>query len=207
MDASGAIYAAGTTSSSRLLPVTSNIPGLAQTGAFIMKLTANGSQQIFSTALGSGIVTGLALDGYGNAFVSGYQGGALLINGKIVPGIGDDFSGAFVAKINDQLAPLTLMSDQNPGTANHPVNLTARIGDLRYAGSVEFRNGAQSVGTVAVASGDGVDVIAAFPRHLPLECRVPWCRTLRQRHGAGSHPSRRPGSREPLADAPPPATF
>ncbi len=133
VDASGAIYAAGTTSSSRLLPVTSNIPGLAQTGAFIMKLTANGSQQIFSTALGSGIVTGLALDGYGNAFVSGYQGGALLINGRIVPGIGDDFSGAFVAKINDQLAPLTLITDQNPGAANHAVNLTARIGDVRYA--------------------------------------------------------------------------
>jgi hypothetical protein len=135
VDGSGAIYAIGTTSSNRSLPVTSNLSGVPPSGAFIMKLSADGSHQNYSTTLGGGrVASGLALDGFGNAYVTGY-------------------GGPFVAKVNDRVAPLTLTSDANPGNAGRVINLTARLADSRFTGTIEFRDAAQVLGTVPLSNG------------------------------------------------------
>ena len=129
------IYAIGTTSSNRSLPVTSNLSGVPPYGAFIMKLSADGSRQNYSTTLGGGsVAAGLALDGFGNAYVTGY-------------------GGPFVAKINDRIAPLTLTSDANPGNAGRVMNLTAGLADSRFTGTIEFRGDAQVLGTAPLSNG------------------------------------------------------
>jgi hypothetical protein len=160
VDGNGGIYAAGTARSADSLPVLTNIPGVNAVGgfnyAFIMKLSPDGSRQIYSTVLGGGVATGLALDGFGNAYVAGYKAGPPLINGEIRSSGDYDVSSVFVAKLNDQVAPLILATDHNPGTAGQPVDLVARLADSRYAGTIEFRNGAQVVGTVATSAGSAM---------------------------------------------------
>ncbi len=163
VDGSGAIYAAGTAFTADSLPVLSNIPGVTPGGAFIMKLSPDGARQIYSTTLGSGIATGLALDAFGNAYVTGYNSYLTslnqmpaLINGEVISSGDYDVSSIFITKINDQVAPLTIATDHNPGTAGQPLNLVARLGDSRYAGTIEFRNGSQIVGTVATTAGSAM---------------------------------------------------
>ena len=160
VDGSGAIYAAGTAFTADSLPVLSNIPGVTPGGAFIMKLSPDGSRQIYSTTLGSGVATGLALDAFGNAYVTGYNSYLtslnqmpVLINGEVISSGDYDVSSVFITKINDQVAPLIMAADHNPGTAGQPVNLVARLGDSRHTGTIEFRNGSQVVGTVATDAG------------------------------------------------------
>ena len=161
VDAGGAIYASGTTSTNRSLPLTSNLSGVPPTGAFIMKLSADGSRQIYSTALGDfSVATGLALDGFGNAylagyggFISGYGAGPPLLNTRAVPNAESNWGGVFVAKFNDLIAPVTLTTDANPGNAGRSVNLIARLADARFTGTIEFRDTAQVLGTVSLSNG------------------------------------------------------
>jgi hypothetical protein len=174
VDASGAIYATGHTSADRALPVgTENEFGtisaiqspayyddgsatvvygpdwvLRARGAFLMKLTADGSRLLYSIIVNLGRATGLALDNYGAAYVVGYQAGPPQINAaQAAPGA------VFVTKVSTQTAPVILTSSQNPATAAQSITLSATVGDARYAGSIEFRDGAQLLATVPLGGG------------------------------------------------------
>jgi hypothetical protein len=148
-----------------------------------MKLSPDGSRQIYSTTLGSGVATGLALDVFGNAYVTGYNSYLTslnqmpaLINGEVISSGDYDVSSVFVVKINDQVAPLIMAAEHNPGTAGQPVNLVARFGNSRYAGTIEFRNGSQVVGTVATSGGSAL---------LPLTLAAGIYRLSAVFHGSG----------------------
>jgi hypothetical protein len=64
-----------------------------------------------------------------------------------------DYSSAFVAKLNDQYAPLILSTDRNPAIAGQTLMLTATVADARESGTVEFDDGSDVLGIVPVAAG------------------------------------------------------
>ena len=148
VDAAGAIYVVGATYDNRTLPIVTNLQGVATRGAFIMKMTPDATRLIYSTTLGDGVATGLALDGFGNAYVTG-RADAPLVNGSEPL----NTSSVFVAKLNDQIAPISLSSDHNPATAGQVVALKATLADARYGGAIEFDDGNQVIGTAVLTSG------------------------------------------------------
>ena len=96
VDAGGNAYAAGWTQSS-------DFPGIPATGwittGFLAKLGPAGNKLLYSTALGNGI-GGVALDGSGNAFLTGYVGSAVLnTKNAYQPSFGGGTDDAFVARI------------------------------------------------------------------------------------------------------------
>jgi Bacterial Ig-like domain (group 3)/Beta-propeller repeat len=177
VDAVGAIYASGTSATDRVLPVVFfTVPRLARqdwwpiqspgyyddgsaalingpdavfaaTGSFLMKLTADGGL-FYSVVVNQGRATGLAIDAFGAAYVAGYQAGPPQVNAaQAAPG------SVFVAKIIGQSAPVILTTTPNPCPASQSVTLTASVGDARYDGSIEFRDGAQVLATVPAVGG------------------------------------------------------
>src|SRR5205085_2597094 len=79
VDASGHAYLTGHTISADF-PTTTNAPyngeALDSTEAFITKLSPDGSSLVYSTYIqGAGDGRGIALDGQGNAYITGYAGG------------------------------------------------------------------------------------------------------------------------------------
>jgi hypothetical protein len=187
VDATGAMYAAGTAFADRQLvnvdtitvlaigalsvivediaPIPNGLAAVGRNGAFVMKISPDGSRVVYAATLGLGIATGVAVDGFGNAFVTGYAGGGLpAVNaGQATPSLGDEQTTPFVAKINDRLAPLKLVSNKNPGVAGQAVNLVATVADARYAGAIEFDDGATVLATVPLSGG-----IATFPANLAV---------------------------------------
>ena len=162
VDASGAIYAAGTTSPYRDLvqhvdgsPVPNAFGGIDTSGAFVVKISSDGAQLLYLAALGGlGTATGLALDNVGNAYVSGYGSLTATVDATLAaPMYEGDYSSAFVAKLNDQYAPLILSTDRNPGIAGQTLMLTATVADARDNGTVEFDDGSEVLGIVPVSAG------------------------------------------------------
>ena len=162
VDASGAIYAAGTASSYRDLvqlvngsAVPNSLGGVDLSGAFVVKISADGSKLLHLAALGGlGVATGLALDNLGNAYLSGYGSYMATVNAPLAaPMYESDTSSAFVAKLNDQSAPLTLTADRNPGVAAQTLMLTAMVSGARNDGAVEFDEGNQVLGIVPMWGG------------------------------------------------------
>ncbi len=135
VDPSGAVYAAGTTFPNRSLPLVQNEAGTDVYGAFVMKIAPDLSALRYSTTLGGGVATGLAVDAFGNAYVSGYD------------------VDAFVAKLNDRTVPLALAADVNPAIQGQVVTLRAVTADARYSGTVDFSDAGRLLGSVPVASG------------------------------------------------------
>jgi len=115
-----------------------------------MKISPDGSAVDYAATLGDGVATGLAIDGFGNAFVAGYASGGLpmVSAAQAAPILGEEQTTPFIAKLNDHLAPVKLASNMNPGDSAHPVPLVATVADARYAGSIEFDDGATVLGTV-----------------------------------------------------------
>lgn len=104
LDVTGAIYLTGNTTSTDF--ITSNPLQDANRGAsdaFVAKLNPAGTLLIYSTYLGSGgddVGYGIAVDGTGNAYVTGYTtAGDFNTVSPLQPAYGGDFD-AFVAKIN-----------------------------------------------------------------------------------------------------------
>ncbi|MGH8714144.1 MAG: FG-GAP-like repeat-containing protein [Casimicrobiaceae bacterium] len=160
-DASGAIYAAGTASPYRDVVLVSGsalpnaLGGVEASGAFVVKISADGSRILQLGALGGlGVATGLALDGFGNAYLAGYGSYMTTVNApQAAPMYEGDVSSAFIAKLNDQSAPVTLATSRNPGAAGEALTLTATVADVRNGGAVEFDDGEQVLGSVPVSGG------------------------------------------------------
>jgi hypothetical protein len=162
VDASGAIYAAGTTSEYRDLvqhidgsAVPNALGGIDTSGAFVVKISSDGAQLLYMAALGGlGTATGLALDNGGNAYVSGYGSLTATIDASLAaPLYEGDYSSAFVAKLNDRYAPLILSTDRNPANAGQTLILTAMAADAGDSGTVEFDDGSEVLGIVPVSNG------------------------------------------------------
>lgn len=125
IDQSGNAYITGSTFSSDF-PTT---PGASQTkyggsqDAFVTKLNATGSALVYSTYLGgssndNSSGTGIAIDGVGNAYVTGSSGSSFLTTPGAFQMTG---SGQFVTKLNARGSTLvysTLLNDAKPGNGN-----------------------------------------------------------------------------------------
>ena len=159
VDGSNAIYVAGSTDSSRTLPIVAGLQDVAPGGAFIMKIAPDATRLIYSTTLGGGVVTGLSVDSFGNVYLAGY-GMTLLLNSAT--SFDDLLGSVFVAKLNDQAKPIVLTSDHNPAVSAQVITLNATMGDRRYVGAIEFDDGPQSLGVVPVSAG-----VATLPTTLP----------------------------------------
>jgi hypothetical protein len=117
-------------------------------GGFLMKITSDGQRLLYSVIVNPGTITGLAIDAFGAAYVAGYNAGPPQVNAaQTAPG------SVFVTKVIGQPTPLVLTATPNPAAAAQSVTLIATAGDARYAGSVEFRDGAQLLGTAPLAGG------------------------------------------------------
>jgi hypothetical protein len=167
VDVEGSIYAIGT-SALETLPILANLSGVDPAGAFIMKMAADGRTLLYSTTLGSGTATGLALDGFGNAYVSGYGGAGLPVANAFQAspryGVGPSLpvSNPFIAKINDASRPLSLSASPSPSVQGQTVTVAANVADRRYAGVVEFFDDMQSMGFASMSAGFA-SVSIAFP--------------------------------------------
>jgi hypothetical protein len=179
VDASGSIYAAGTGSLYRdlilldvlgyivlgsqefeledTLPAANDLVGTPANGAFVVKVSSDGQQLIHFASLGGGNAAGLALDSFGNAYVTGwtsYGVGLPAVNaGLAAPMFGGSQPTPFIAKINDRLMPLSLTTGHNPSQAGQVVVLQAAAADARFTGTVEFDDGAQTLASVPVVAG------------------------------------------------------
>jgi hypothetical protein len=106
VDAAGAVYVAGTTSSTNF-PVTAGALQATNLGggsdAFVAKLNPAGSALVYSTYLGGSSVdyaSGIAVDFVGNAYVTGYTASSDFLNLRAAqPGNAGPYD-AFVAKLN-----------------------------------------------------------------------------------------------------------
>ena len=188
VDATGAIYVTGFTDTDRQLPVAAmdvrpqtyrnlqpiQSPGYFDDGsttatygasavfygrgAFLMKLTSDGTFLTYSVIVNSGVATGLALDAFGAAYVTGYRAGLPQINAtESAPG------SIFIAKIVSQTSPVVVKVLPSPSNAGQAVMLSAQVGDARYPGSIQFRDGTQLLATVPVVNGT-----ASIPAALAL---------------------------------------
>ena len=155
VDSTGAIYAAGTTFVDRTLPTVVNLPDVNPYGAFVMKMTPDARTLLYSTTLGGGIATGLAIDAFGNAFVAGYDNeGIPLIAAELTAATtGNAMPGPFLVKLNDRRGPVALTSDQKSVVAGQPCTLRATLADSRYAGAVEFDEAGQVIGIAPIVAG------------------------------------------------------
>jgi hypothetical protein len=162
VDATGAIYAAGTTSPYRDpvqyidgSAVPNMLGGIDTSGAFVVKISSGGAQLLYLAALGGlSTATGLALDNFGNAYVSGYGSLITTVDASLAaPMYEGDYSSAFVAKLNDQYAPLILSTDRNPGIAGQTLTLIASVADARESGAVEFDDRGEVLSIVPVSNG------------------------------------------------------
>jgi hypothetical protein len=179
VDASGSIYAAGTGSLYRdliqldifgyivlgnqefeledTLPAANDLVGTLANGAFVVKVSPDGQRLIHFAALGGGNASGLALDRFGNAYVTGwtsYGVGLPVVNaGLAAPMFGGSQPTPFIAKLNDRVMPLDFTSGRNPSQSDQVVVLRAVVADARYTGNVEFDDGAQTLASVPVVAG------------------------------------------------------
>ena len=89
----------------------------------------------------------------GHNITASYSGSAC--NG---PGV----SSVMVLTVNPINVSLTLASSPNPSTCGEKVTLTATLGDAAAGGSIEFFDGATSLGTAAVVSGVATLSVTTF---------------------------------------------
>jgi hypothetical protein len=106
VDGAGNAYVTGYTASTNFPtanPLQASLSGgSGATNAFVTKINAAGSAKIYSTYLGSGIVLGqgIAADGSGNAYVTGYTGSTNFPTANPLQASFGGKGNAFVTKIN-----------------------------------------------------------------------------------------------------------
>ena len=78
-------------------------------GAFLMKFTPDGSFLTYSVIVNSGVATGLAVDAFGAAYVTGYRAGPPQVNAtQAAPG------SIFITKVISQASPVVLNVHAKP---------------------------------------------------------------------------------------------
>jgi hypothetical protein len=157
VDPNGDIYVAGMGFPDRTLPLVQNLTGVPESGAFLMKISSGGSH-VYSTFLGDGKPTGVAADGFGNAYVIGMTKGIVPTANTAMAGCGFQDPTycimPFVFKVNDATYPVDIIASPtatvDEGTT---VSLRATVGDSRAAGVVDFSDDGMTIATVDVARG------------------------------------------------------
>ena len=164
VDPAGYIYAVGTGFPDRTLPLMANMPGMPDHGVFLMKISPDGGQR-YSTFLGAGVATGVATDGQGNAYVTGYSQGAMptLNAEQAACGFGppSTCTTPFVLKVNDAPLPVIIATDQVTVEESTTISLRAHIADQKATGFIEFSDDDVIVGAVVPESG--VAMLAISP--------------------------------------------
>ncbi len=157
VDPSGYIYATGTGGADRTLPVMGMLSGVPNEGVFLMKISPNGGQR-YSTFLGEGVATGIATDGFGSVFVTGYARGDMPTTNAFQANCSVDSWNRcltpFVVKVNDSAAPVVLTADVPTSEVGKPITLTARVGDLHAAGTIDLIENGQRIASAPLVFGN-----------------------------------------------------
>jgi hypothetical protein len=141
LDSSGNAYVTGTTDSADF-PAVSPVQGTnaGEFDAFVTKLNAAGSALVFSTYLGGAAwddATGIAVDSYGNVYITGYSGSTDFPMVNAFQGYNRGGDDGFVAKLSGLTLPAVTLSpstlafgDQLVGTTSTAQTVTlANKGD------------------------------------------------------------------------------
>jgi hypothetical protein len=160
VDGAGNAYITGSTHSPKF-PQVSPLQKSYGQDAFVSKLNSSGSALIYSTFLGGLIEdwgTGIAVDGAGNAYVTGYTESTNLPTLNPVQPVNAGGADAFVTKLNIAAATTTtLTSSPNPSVYGQAVTFTAVVtsglGAPPDGDSVTFTRGATILVTEALSGG------------------------------------------------------
>jgi hypothetical protein len=174
VDASGNAYVTGYTSSTDF-PTADPLPPANAGGpsdAFVAEFNTSGSALVYSTYLGGSSSDGdsgdgITVDASGNAYVVGFTGSTDFPTtpGSLQPAFGGGSDDGFITKLAPGKAlaatTSTLTSSSNPSVVGQTVTFTAVVapgaGTGPPTGSVTFSLDGQALGSVNLATVDGVD--------------------------------------------------
>jgi hypothetical protein len=140
--------------------------------AFVSKLNPSGSALVASTYLGGSLGDwgrGIAVDGSGNAYVTGYTGSTDFPTlNPLQPANGGGGFDAFVTKIHVMAVTTTVLtSSPNPSTYGQAVTFTAvvgsNVGPPPDGETVSFMKGTTLLGTGALSGGSASFTTSALP--------------------------------------------
>jgi hypothetical protein len=149
VNSAGDVYVTGRTNATDFPTVNALQPALNGDGftSYLVELNAAGDGLVFSTYLNDAVTRGLALDGAGNIYLAGLDGGGI----RPTPGAASTTaSGSFVAKLNPA-ANQVLYATFVPGTENQTIP-----GDQIAAGGEVNGLAVDAAGEVVV-TGDTVE--------------------------------------------------
>jgi hypothetical protein len=166
-DAGGHVYIVGTTNPGQSLPTLAPLVpdavfhkyGSIGTQPFVLKVRLSDFSLAWGSRFGAregfGSATALAVDTAGNVFVAGNTAWPEAFPVVNAPSFGRPFrfSSGFVTRIHEAPADLVLTASPSAAMAGAQVQLTAKLGDRQYAGSIEFRDRGVVIGTVPLVAG------------------------------------------------------
>ena len=165
VDSSGDAYIVGTTASSNF-PTTANVFQSALGGpsnAFVAKLDPSGAVLLYSSFLGGSNYDygqGMALDQYGNVYVTGYTQSTNFPTVNPIQSGNDGNGDAFVAKVNpsaaqtDQLVYSTYLGG---GSADSGQGIAVDLGGSAYVTGYTFSTNFPTYNPLQAANGGSVD--------------------------------------------------
>jgi hypothetical protein len=143
VDSSGDAYITGSTSSANF-PITSNVFQTAfggNTDAFVAKLDPSGSHLLYASYLGGSDMDyglGIALDQYGNAFVTGSTQSTDFPTVNPIQSGNAGNGDAFVAKVNTQATDLVYSTYLGGGSADVGQGIAVDLGGSAYVAGYTF---------------------------------------------------------------------
>jgi hypothetical protein len=143
VDTSGDVYIAGTTMSTNF-PTTANVfqPSFGgNTDAFVAKLDPTGSKLLYGSYLGGSDVDyglAMALDQYGNVFVTGYTESTNFPTVNPVQSGNNGNGDAFVAEVNTQATELVYSTYLGGSGADSGQGIAVDLGDNAYVTGYTF---------------------------------------------------------------------
>ena len=107
IDSAGNVYVAGSTTSGDDFPTTPNVyKTVCGSDVFVTKYNANGSALVYSTCIGNGYVMDMAVNGNGEAYVSGHTRSETFPNINPIQDAFFGFEDSFVFKLNSTATSL-----------------------------------------------------------------------------------------------------